>query len=226
MPCSQRFVLVRAFLEVFFMSHHDLPSETFSATHPADAENTHSILTDEPDDTALSRRELLQRGTALGAAGLAATGAARGALAQDKPDKTGAKPNAEAAKMPYATLGRTGVKVSRLAMGGSWGVDGEVVAVGIEQGINYIDTAEGYNGGQQRAAFGEFLQGAGRDRAQQSAAETLARHQNARPPQSGKRAAAQPGAPAAGLCGLLLHAPDSGYQVCRPIPTSKPLPNA
>ena len=143
------------------MSHHELPSETLSATHPADAENTHPMLTDETDDRALSRRELLRRGTALGAAGLAVGGAAQGARAQDKPDKTGAKPNAEAAKMPYATLGRTGVKVSRLAMGGSWGVDAEVVAVGIEQGINYIDTAESYNGGQSERSFGEFLHAQG-----------------------------------------------------------------
>jgi aryl-alcohol dehydrogenase-like predicted oxidoreductase len=143
------------------MSHHDLPSETLSDTDRSNSENTLNSFTNELDDTALSRRELLARGTALGAAGLAAVGAAQGAQAQGGPGKADAKPGAATAKMPYAVLGRTGVKVSRLAMGGSWGVDAEVVAVGLEQGINYIDTAESYNGGQSERSFGEFLQAQG-----------------------------------------------------------------
>jgi predicted aldo/keto reductase-like oxidoreductase len=59
--------------------------------------------------------------------------------------------------MPTAILGRTGMRVSRLAFGGSWDVDPEVVALGMEQGINYIDTAESYNGGQSEIAFGAIL---------------------------------------------------------------------
>lgn len=59
-----------------------------------------------------------------------------------------------------ALLGkRTGVKVSRLAMGGSWAVDSEVVSVGLEQGINYLDTADSY--GPSEHNFGEFLQAIG-----------------------------------------------------------------
>ncbi len=71
-------------------------------------------------------------------------------------DKSG-KADTSKTKMPLVPLGKTGFKTSRLAMGGSWGVDVEVVAAGVEQGINYLDTAEGYNGGHSEQAFGEFL---------------------------------------------------------------------
>ena len=56
--------------------------------------------------------------------------------------------------MPTNVLGRTGMRVSRLAFGGSWNVDAEVIGAGMELGINYIDTAEGYLGGRSERAFG------------------------------------------------------------------------
>ena len=108
-----------------------------------------------------SRRELLARGVVLGTAGLVTLGAVTGsARAQDKQaDQSDGKVE-KTVKMPTALLGkRTGVTVSRLAMGGSWGVDSEVVAVGLDQGINYLDTAEGY--GPSEHNFGEFLNSIG-----------------------------------------------------------------
>ena len=98
--------------------------------------------------TGLTRREALQRGSVLGIAG----GAALTGLTQTAGAQQAAK-----TKMPTAVLGRTGVKVSRLAMGGAWDVDSEVVGAGLEQGINYIDTAQVYNGGNSETAFGTIL---------------------------------------------------------------------
>jgi predicted aldo/keto reductase-like oxidoreductase len=103
---------------------------------------------------ALSRRDLLRNGTALGAAGVLTAGMTDHAHAD--PPETDKK-----ATMPMAALGKTGMKVSRLAHGGSWDIDPEVLSVGFEAGINYIDTAEGYRGGQSEVAIGKFLQGMG-----------------------------------------------------------------
>ena len=142
------------------MSHSNLPSNLTAglSTHLS-ADQTAEPFSEESGQSALSRRELLTRGSLLGAASLLTVGASQAASAQDKQEKP-AKPDA-IAKMPMAVLGRTGFKVSRLAMGGSWDVDNEVVAVGFEQGINYIDTAEGYQGGQSERKFGEILKGIG-----------------------------------------------------------------
>ena len=91
-----------------------------------------------------NRREFL---TTAGAAGVVAATAGE-ALAE---------PPARAAAMPMNVLGRTGVKVSRLAFGGSWNIDPEVIGTGIELGMNFIDTAESYLGGRSERAFGEIL---------------------------------------------------------------------
>lgn len=90
----------------------------------------------------VTRRALLAGSAAAGAAGLLGVQA-------DADGKKG---------MPTAVLGRTGMRVSRLAMGGAWEVDAEVVGVGLDLGINYIDTAEIYNGGQSEVKFGAILQ--------------------------------------------------------------------
>lgn len=103
---------------------------------------------------ALSRRDLVRSGTALGAGGV---------LSAALTGRAGANPPAAEKKstMPMAPLGKTGMKVSRLAHGGSWDIDAEVLNVGFEAGINYIDTAEGYRGGQSERAIGAFLKGIG-----------------------------------------------------------------
>ncbi len=162
------------------MPDHD-PSIVTNGNLPAQESHSALIRIEEPhpsvastsgtdstasDRSALSRRELLARGGILGAAGLATVGTATvigTADAQDNgSDKSDRQKAPATVKMPMAILGkRTGFKVSRLAMGGSWAVDTEVVSVGVEQGINYIDTAEGYNGGQSERNFGEYLKAVG-----------------------------------------------------------------
>jgi len=105
---------------------------------------------------ALSRRDLLRTGTALGAAGVLSAGITAKAAPAGDPPQVEKQP-----AMPRATLGRTGVKVSRLAHGGSWDIDPEVLSVGLESGINFIDTAESYRGGQSERSIGAFLKNMG-----------------------------------------------------------------
>jgi predicted aldo/keto reductase-like oxidoreductase len=109
----------------------------------------------EPDNRP-SGQGVTRRGLILGgAAALGVAASARGA-AGGVPEAPGPKP-----VMPTAILGRTGMRVSRLAQGGSWHVDPEVLAVGAELGINYIDTAEGYVDGNSERAVGEYLKDIG-----------------------------------------------------------------
>ncbi len=63
--------------------------------------------------------------------------------------------------MPLVKLGKTGIKISRLGHGGSWDIDQEVLSVGFQEGINFIDTAESYRGGQSERSIGEFLKARG-----------------------------------------------------------------
>ncbi|HLJ55632.1 MAG TPA: aldo/keto reductase [Chthonomonadaceae bacterium] len=109
-------------------------------------------MTDQANVKAIrsNRREFLAAAGAMGAAAAVGVEGGRAAAGQ------GARPDATPA-MPLNVLGRTGMTVSRLAFGGSWNVDSEVIAAGMELGVNYIDTAEGYLGGRSERAFGEIL---------------------------------------------------------------------
>jgi aryl-alcohol dehydrogenase-like predicted oxidoreductase len=102
---------------------------------------------DGEPNTRLTRRSLLTSGSA---AGIAA------ALV---PEFAGAGEPAKA--VPKVRFGNTGMMVSRLALGGSWDIDQEVLSVAFSQGINYIDTAESYRGGQSERLIGQFLQSVG-----------------------------------------------------------------
>jgi aryl-alcohol dehydrogenase-like predicted oxidoreductase len=75
--------------------------------------------------------------------------------------------------MEYRTLGRTGVKVSPLCLGammfGAWGTTdhGECVRIierAVDAGINCIDTADVYSGGESEEIVGEALARIGRER--------------------------------------------------------------
>jgi len=84
--------------------------------------------------------------------------------------------------MEYATLGKTGRKVSRIGFGGATaGLKNylgdfdpskkddreailESIGTALAVGINYFDTAPGYGDGQSERLFGEGLQGADADR--------------------------------------------------------------
>ena len=102
-----------------------------------------------PDDDRISRRELLRRG-ALAGLGLsvlplqAAAQTARGARVQR-----------------YATLGRTGLRVSDISFGGSrlGAGEGDVVRHALDLGINYFDTADSYRGGDSETTIGDVLRG-------------------------------------------------------------------
>ncbi len=79
-------------------------------------------------------------------------------------------------EMPYRRMGRTGIMVSALGFGMlrlPRLADGKTVDVqqtvdmlryGIDNGINYVDTARGYLGGQSEAAVGKALRNGYRDR--------------------------------------------------------------
>lgn len=122
----------------------------------ADNNSVEQQISESDSAPILSRRELLKGTGALGAAaGLAAVVTASGA---QTPVQEGATP---APMVPMVTLGKTGMRVSRLALGGSWDIDHEVLALAFSLGINYIDTAESYRGGQSERLCGQFLKSIG-----------------------------------------------------------------
>jgi predicted aldo/keto reductase-like oxidoreductase len=97
----------------------------------------------------VNRRELLQRGV-FGALGLSIR--PRHASAQPA-RKTGAH------VQRYATLGRTGMKISDISFGSSrlGSGDGDTVRHAFDHGINYFDTADSY--GDSEATIGDALRG-------------------------------------------------------------------
>ncbi len=74
--------------------------------------------------------------------------------------------------MEYRSLGRTGMSVSRLCLGammfGAWGNPDHdesvrIIHAALEAGINVIDTADGYSGGESEQILGKALAGGRRD---------------------------------------------------------------
>src|SRR6185369_6698197 len=61
----------------------------------------------------------------------------------------------------YATLGRTGLKISDVSFGGSQlgAGEGDVVRHAFDGGINYFDSADSYGGGASETTIGEALRG-------------------------------------------------------------------
>ena len=55
------------------------------------------------------------------------------------------------------TLGRTGFKVSDIAMGGTRNRDASVVRFAYDSGVNYFDTGESYGGGESEKLIGETM---------------------------------------------------------------------
>ena len=68
----------------------------------------------------------------------------------------------------HRTLGRTGFQVSDIGMGTGFLTNSNVLAVALDMGVNYIDTAEHYMNGLSERSVGEVLKG--RDRTTKSAA--------------------------------------------------------
>lgn len=96
----------------------------------------------------MQRREFLRKGTA-GAAGLAASNKLLGSLAR-------AGEAAKSVPIPKRRLGKTGVNLSIIAMGGIVVMNAEqshannVVAEAFDRGINYFDVAPTYGNAQSR----------------------------------------------------------------------------
>jgi len=72
--------------------------------------------------------------------------------------------------MKYRTLGKTGFKVSEISLGtwqlgGKWGgkfsheTAEAILSRAIDEGVNFIDTADVYNEGQSEKTIGKFLKG-------------------------------------------------------------------
>ena len=72
--------------------------------------------------------------------------------------------------MPMSSLGRTGLRVSRLTLGGyHMAVRGETEGIriihrAIELGVNFFDSAHHYNDGRSDEIYGKALSGAGRQK--------------------------------------------------------------
>lgn len=117
----------------------------------------------------ISRRELIAGAAAASGAAAIAAGCrdlpgaeAPGAGATVAP---AAEPPAVpgASGMRYRTLGRTGLRVSEIGVGGFPLDDADVLLYAADQGINYVDTSHCYRGGGSERAIGEALSTA-RDR--------------------------------------------------------------
>jgi uncharacterized protein len=91
-----------------------------------------------------SRRQFLQAGLALPAAGLVSSNALESAF-QEPP------------KVVYRTLGKTGLKVSGVGYGIGFKPVSEVVARAIEMGVNYFDTSRDY--GDSEEIFSKVIKG-------------------------------------------------------------------
>ena len=61
--------------------------------------------------------------------------------------------------MPTRVLGRTGLKVSVLGYGAMQCSDPATIRHGLDQGINYIDTADCYMGGRNEKIVGQAVMG-------------------------------------------------------------------
>jgi hypothetical protein len=66
--------------------------------------------------------------------------------------------------MPYRRLGRTGLMVSEIVLGGSPLPDESLVRRLIDRGINYIDTSDSYENGNCERKVGRLFKAVGRDK--------------------------------------------------------------
>jgi uncharacterized protein len=95
-----------------------------------------------------TRRQFLAAGLALPAVASAAqTGGAPG-----QPSAAQAPP-----PMTYSVLGKTGLKVSRLGMGGNAASDVTVLSMAVDLGVNLFDTARSYTSGNSERTLGAIF---------------------------------------------------------------------
>jgi uncharacterized protein len=104
-------------------------------------------------DADLTRREFMQT---VGLAGLAVAGAGvTGAIAAPEPPAAPAK----AAAVPKRPLGKTGVEVSSLCLGGMFDTINNQLLLkqALKWGVTYWDTAESYGKGLSEEGYGRFF---------------------------------------------------------------------
>lgn len=95
-----------------------------------------------------SRRRFLQSTAAAGAA--AAVVPVNAALAAD-----------DEPAIPLVTLGKTGVKVTKLGQGSSWSVDPGFLQASFFAGVRYIDTSKSYENTESERTIGQVLERTG-----------------------------------------------------------------
>ncbi len=111
-------------------------------------------------DKELSRRRFLKTtGMAVVGGGVVSGSSAFGEAGGERP---GEQEEQELRIRAHRTLGRTGFQVSDIGLGTASSTNSNVLAVALDMGINYLDTAEVYMNGQSERAIGEVLKG--RDR--------------------------------------------------------------
>jgi hypothetical protein len=98
-----------------------------------------------------SRRNFLATGVALPAVGLAIPNTPSPNHTLPEPASLGP------VGFSFQTLGRTGLNVTRVAFGCMITSDGSVVERAADIGINYFDTARGYQGGNNERMVGAAL---------------------------------------------------------------------
>ncbi len=106
----------------------------------------------------VSRRDFVKTLGVVGAGSMIGAGQA---LAQSNaPSTTTAPAPVKPMKIPTRTFGRTGVQVPLLALGGIFDIESNqlVLKQALDWGVNYWDTAAGYNGGKSEGGIGMYLE--------------------------------------------------------------------
>jgi aryl-alcohol dehydrogenase-like predicted oxidoreductase len=67
-------------------------------------------------------------------------------------------------EMYYRKLGRTGLNISEISLGGSPLPDKAIFHQVVERGVNFIDTSHSYSNGNSERQIGNFFKEAGRDK--------------------------------------------------------------
>jgi hypothetical protein len=107
----------------------------------------------------LSRRDFVKTGAAVAAMAAASPLASAAEQAAATASAPASQPSAA---LPTRPLGKTGVKVTTLAMGGSTDLSPRLLEHAYSQGVRYFDTAASYANGKSEQAIGQWLRQAGR----------------------------------------------------------------